>query len=84
MRTNRKEEMLLVNTKLSVEQRLQKAVSDIMMNPKYIALAGLMTLGERLMLRICCVTISSKSKTSLLPSRSLSELFPNVSGRVLK
>ena len=39
--------MLLVNTKLSVEQRLQKAVSDIMMNPKYIALAGLLTLGER-------------------------------------
>ena len=39
--------MLMIDTKLSVEQRLQKAVSDIMMNPKYIALAGLLTLGER-------------------------------------
>ena len=39
--------MLMIDTKLSVEQRLQKAVSDIMMNPKYIALAGIMTLGER-------------------------------------
>ncbi len=37
----------MIDTKLSVEQRLQKAVSDIMMNPKYIALAGIMTLGER-------------------------------------
>ena len=39
--------MLMIDTKLSVEQRLQKAVSDIMMNPKYIALAGIMTLGQR-------------------------------------
>ena len=32
---------------LTVEQRLQKAVSDIMMNDKYIALAGLLAVGDR-------------------------------------
>ena len=39
--------MLTIGKKLSVEQRLQKAVVDIMANPKYIALAGLLMIGER-------------------------------------
>ena len=38
---------LLIKQNLSVEQRLQKAVSDIMMNDKYIALAGLLAIGGR-------------------------------------
>lgn len=39
--------MLTIGKKLNVEQRLQKAVVDIMANPKYIALAGLLMIGER-------------------------------------
>ena len=39
--------MLTIGKKLSVEQRLQKAVVDIMANPKYIALAGLLMIGKR-------------------------------------
>ena len=38
---------LLIKQGLTVEQRLQKAVSDIMMNDKYIALAGLLAVGDR-------------------------------------
>ena len=38
---------LLIKQNLTVEQRLQKAVSDIMMNDKYIALAGLLAVGDR-------------------------------------
>ena len=38
---------LLIKQNLTVEQRLQKAVSDIMMNDKYIALAGLLAIGGR-------------------------------------
>ena len=38
---------LLIKQNLTVEQRLQKAVSDIMMNDKYIALAGLLAIGSR-------------------------------------
>ena len=38
---------LLIKQNLTVEQRLQKAVSDIMMNDKYIALAGLLAIGTR-------------------------------------
>jgi len=38
---------LLIKQNLTVEQRLQKAVSDIMMNDKYIALAGLLAIGDR-------------------------------------
>ena len=38
---------LLIKQSLTVEQRLQKAVSDIMMNSKYIALAGLLAVGDR-------------------------------------
>jgi predicted metal-dependent peptidase len=39
--------MLTIGKKLSVEQRLQKAVVDIMANQKYIALAGILMIGER-------------------------------------
>ena len=39
--------MLSIGRKLNVEQRLQKAVVDIMANQKYIALAGILMLGER-------------------------------------
>ena len=38
---------ILIQQSLTVEQRLQKAVSDIMMNDKYIALAGLLAIGGR-------------------------------------
>ena len=38
---------LIIGKKLSVEQRLQKAVVDIMANPKYLALAGLLMIGKR-------------------------------------
>ena len=39
--------MLTIGKKLNVEQRLQKAVVDIVANPKYIALAGLLMIGKR-------------------------------------
>ena len=39
--------MLSIGKTLSVEQRLQKAVVDIMANQKYIALAGILMIGER-------------------------------------
>ena len=39
--------MLTIGKKLSVEQRLQKAVVDIMANPKYVALAGVLMIGKR-------------------------------------
>ena len=38
---------ILIQQSLTVEQRLHKAVSDIMMNDKYIALAGLLAVGDR-------------------------------------
>ena len=38
--------MLMMN-KLTPDQRVQKAVIDIMANPKYIALAGVMMIGSR-------------------------------------
>lgn len=37
----------MFNAQLSAEQRLQKAVIDIMANPKYVALAGVMMIGKR-------------------------------------
>lgn len=37
----------MFNANLSPEQRLQKAVIDIMANPKYVALAGVMMIGTR-------------------------------------
>jgi|TARA_R110000765_G_scaffold62002_2_gene120320 predicted metal-dependent peptidase len=39
--------MLAIGSALTVEQRLQKAVVDIMGNNKYIALAGILMIGER-------------------------------------
>ena len=39
--------MLTIGKKLNVEQRLQKAVVDIMANKKYIALAGILMIGKR-------------------------------------
>jgi predicted metal-dependent peptidase len=38
--------MLMIN-KLTPDQRVQKAVIDIMANPKYIALAGVLMIGTR-------------------------------------
>ena len=37
----------MLTAKLTPEQRLQKAVIDIMANPKYVALAGILMIGER-------------------------------------
>jgi len=37
----------MFNTQLSPEQRLQKATIDIMANPKYVALSGVMMIGKR-------------------------------------
>lgn len=39
--------MLAIGKKLTAEQRLSKAVVAIMNNPKYVALAGILMLGER-------------------------------------
>ena len=39
--------MLMIGKQLSAEQRLNKAVIDIIGKPQYIALAGLLMLGER-------------------------------------
>lgn len=39
--------MLMIGKQLSAEQRLSKAVVDIMGNPKYIALAGVLMIGSR-------------------------------------
>ena len=39
--------MLMGNRALSAEQRLNKAVVDIMSSPKYVALASVMMIGER-------------------------------------
>jgi predicted metal-dependent peptidase len=39
--------MLMLGKSLTTEQRLQKAVIDIMANPKYVALAGILMIGSR-------------------------------------
>ena len=39
--------MLNLGRTLSAEQRLQKAVIDIMANSKYVALAGILMIGNR-------------------------------------
>ena len=39
--------MLMLGKTLTSEQRLQKAVIDIMANPKYVALAGILMIGSR-------------------------------------
>jgi hypothetical protein len=38
--------MLMMNN-LSPDQRVQKAVIDIMANPRYVALAGVLMIGSR-------------------------------------
>jgi predicted metal-dependent peptidase len=42
--------MLSIGRNLTVEQRLEKAVIDIMGNPKYVALAGVLMIGNK---RVC-------------------------------
>ena len=39
--------MLSIGKQLTAEQRVSKAVVDIMANPKYVALAGVLMIGER-------------------------------------
>ena len=39
--------MLMIGKQLTAEQRLTKAVVDIMANPKYVALAGVLMIGSR-------------------------------------
>ena len=39
--------MLMIGKQLTAEQRLSKAVVDIMGNPKYVALAGVLMIGSR-------------------------------------
>ena len=39
--------MLSIGKELTTEQRLSKAVVDIMANPKYVALAGILMIGDR-------------------------------------
>lgn len=39
--------MLMIGKQLTAEQRLTKAVVDIMGNPKYVALAGVLMIGNR-------------------------------------
>jgi len=39
--------MLMIGKQLTAEQRLSKAVIDIMANPKYAALAGVLMIGKR-------------------------------------
>lgn len=39
--------MLMIGKPLTAEQRLTKAVVDIMANPKYVALAGVLMVGKR-------------------------------------
>ena len=39
--------MLAINTQLSAEQRLTKNITTIMGNPKYVALAGVLMIGDK-------------------------------------
>ena len=39
--------MLAINTQLTAEQRLSKNITAIMGNPKYVALAGVLMIGEK-------------------------------------
>ena len=39
--------MFMTSEQLTAEQRMQKAIVAIMQNPRYIALAGILMLGER-------------------------------------
>lgn len=53
--------MLMIGKQLTAEQRLQKAVIDIIGNPKYVALAGILMLGNR--------TVSDKIPTACTNGR---------------
>jgi predicted metal-dependent peptidase len=39
--------MLMINKPLTAEQRLQKCVTDILIHPRYVALAGVVLIGSR-------------------------------------
>ena len=39
--------MMMLGKPLTAEQRMQKAIIDIMANPKYVALAGILMIGDR-------------------------------------
>jgi len=39
--------MFMTSEQMTAEQRVQKAIVSIMQNPKYIALAGILMLGDR-------------------------------------
>ena len=53
--------MLMIGKQLTAEQRLSKAVVDIMGNPKYVALAGVLMIGSR--------TVDDKTKTACTNGR---------------
>jgi predicted metal-dependent peptidase len=51
----------MIGKQLSVDQRLNRAVVDIMSNPRYVALAGVMMIGKR--------TMCDKTKTACTNGR---------------
>lgn len=53
--------MLMIGKQLTAEQRLSKAVVDIMGSPKYVALAGVLMIGSR--------TVDDKTKTACTNGR---------------
>ena len=53
--------MLMIGKQLSVDQRLNKAVVEIMSNPRYVALAGVLMIGSR--------TVCDKTKTACTNGR---------------
>ena len=53
--------MLMIGKQLTAEQRLSKAVVDIMGNPKYVALAGVLMIGSR--------TVDEKTRTACTNGR---------------
>lgn len=53
--------MLMIGKQLTAEQRLSKAVVDIMGSPKYVALAGVLMIGSR--------TVEDKVKTACTNGR---------------
>src|SRR5512137_1458564 len=40
-------DMLMINKQLTAEQRLERAIVEIMHNDRYIALAGILMIGKR-------------------------------------
>ena len=53
--------MLMIGKQLTAEQRLSKAVVDIMGSPKYVALAGVLMIGNR--------SVCEKTKTACTNGR---------------